>query len=106
MIFGRPANLWLSAIQGVWAALAVLANVPGSPLVGLANYLTPVVWGVVSIALSGIMAVVAYQPPTLNPGDAYTVVTAPGQPNVSKVANTNVTPIPPNAGVTDEGINP
>lgn len=102
MILGRPTNLWLAAIQGVWAALAVLANIEGSPLAGLSIYLTPVVWGVVSLALAGLMGLVAYQPPTLAPGDKFTVATAPGQPNyVTTVAPPPAHDAPPVPQPTD-----
>lgn len=92
MIFGRPVDLWINAVQALWAVLAVLANIPGSPFTGLAVYLTPIVWGVVALALAAVGALAAYQPPSVNVGDRYTVVTPGDAPNVEKVANANPTP--------------
>lgn len=94
MIFGRPANLWLAAATGVLNLAFLIAGQVGYPI-------NDAVIAGANLALAALIALIAGQPPTLNPGDAYTVVTTPGQPNVSKVANTNVTPIPPNAGVAD-----
>ena len=96
MIFGRPTNLWLglaTAIQGAIAITFVAAGADGDVVATVSG-----AWGAV---VGAIILVVAGQPPTLNPGDPYTVVTNNGSNNVSKVANTNVTPIPPNAGVVD-----
>ena len=45
--------------------------------------------------LGVFVAFIANQPPTLNPGDPYTVVTPSDQDNVTKVANTNMAPKPP-----------
>lgn len=81
VILGKPVDLWINAVQAIWAVLAVLANIPGSPFTGLAVYLTPVVWGVVALALSAVGALAAYQPPTLAVGDQYSIQTPKGQPN-------------------------
>lgn len=98
MIFGRPTNLWLglaTAIQGavVITAVALLPTVDPATIATISG-----AWGAV---FGAIILVVASQPPTLNPGDAYKVITPPGTDNVTKVANTNVTPIAPNTGVTE-----
>lgn len=94
MIFGRPTNLWL-------AAGTALLNLAFLVAAQLGYGVDDVLIAAANLALAALIALIAGQPPTLAPGDAYTVVTQPGQPNVSKVANTNVTPIAPNAGVPD-----
>lgn len=94
MIAGRPTNLWLglaTAIQGAIAVTLISLGYDAQIVGTIAG-----AWGAVFGAL---ILVIAAQPPTLRPGDAYTVQTPSGDPNVSKIANTNVTPIPPNAGV-------
>ena len=98
MILGRPTNLWLGLVTTV-VALAQGLIVIFVPEVDPTQIATA--GALVVAALGALIALIAGQPPTLNPGDPYTVVTAPGQENVSKVANTNITPIPPNAGATD-----
>ena len=99
MIFGRPTNLWLGASTALVNLIFLVAASFGYTA-------TVELVAAVNIAAAALIILVAGQPPTLNPGDAYTVVTTAGQPNVSKVANTNITPIPPNAGVTDSGGTP
>ena len=93
MILGRPTTVWLAAITAVINVLAGIASSNGITITieQLAG---------INLAAAAIVGLVATQPPVLKPGDAYTVQTPSGQDNVSKVANTNVTAIPPNAGVT------
>jgi len=76
MIAGRPTNLWL----GVATAL-----VSGLTFVLLTLKVDPSIVAGVGAALTGILgaviALVAYQPPTLSAGDTYTIQTPKGQPN-------------------------
>lgn len=98
MIFGRPTNLWLGLVTAAVALVQglIVIFVPGVDPTQIATA------GALVVAFLGaLIALIAGQPPTLNPGDAYKVVTAAGEPNVTKVANTNVTPIPPNTGATE-----
>jgi hypothetical protein len=98
MIFGRPTNLWLGLVTAGVALVQglVVIFVPEADPQQVATA------GALIVAFLGaVIALVAGQPPTLNPGDAYKVVTTGDQPNVQKVANTNVTPIAPNTGVTE-----
>lgn len=96
MILGRPTNLWLglaTAIQGAVAVTLVSLGYDAQIVATISG-----AWGAV---FGAIILVIAAQPPSLKPGDPYNVVTERNQPNISKIANTNVTPIPPNAGVVD-----
>jgi hypothetical protein len=97
MILGRPTNLWLglvtAALGFVQLAVVNLKLLPEVSPEALATTL-----GALGLLLGAAIALIAGQPPTLNVGDPYNVTTPAGQPNVTKVANTNVTPIPPNAG--------
>ena len=97
MILGRPTNLWTGLVTSVIGLVTILAIQAGFDPVTVGTTA-----GAVTLLAGAVISLVANQPPTLNPGDAYTVLTPTGAPNVSKVANTNVTPIPPNAGVVDK----
>jgi len=77
MIWGRPTNLWLGFVTAATGMLSValvaagvdstlVANLVGGGLVGL---------------LGALIALVAYQPPTLSPGDTFNVETPKGFPN-------------------------
>ena len=76
MIFGRPQNLVLAAVTGVFNVIVLVLAALVPPIV-----IPAVVVGAVNLALAAIIAVVAYQPPTLLPGDTFTVQTPKGQPN-------------------------
>ncbi len=92
MIFGRPTNLWLGAFTAIFNATVLILAALVPPIV-----IPAVVVGGVNLAIAAVIALVAGQPPTLNPGDRYTVVTPPDETNVTKVANTNMAPTPPPA---------
>jgi len=47
-----------------------------------------VVVGAVGVAFGAVVLLVAGQPPTLNPGDSFTVQTAPGTPNYQTIVAT------------------
>jgi len=95
VIFGRPTNLWLGLATAIQGAIAITAVQLGADPTAVATISGA--WGAV---VGAMVLVVAGQPPTMNVGDSYVVTTPAGSPNVTKVANTNVTPIPPNAGET------
>ena len=92
MILGRPVNQWVGLITAAGSLVLVL-------VVNLAPDVDPkvaaTIIGSVVTFLGIVVAFIAAQPPTLNPGDPYTVVTPNDAPNVTKVANTNVTATPP-----------
>ena len=101
MIFGRPTNLWLGLVTAT-LGFAQVAIVSLDLLPGVSEAAIATTLGALGLLLGALIALVAGQPPTLNVGDAYNVTTPAGQPNVTKVANTNVTAIPPNAGTVPE----
>jgi len=76
MIFGRPTNLWLGVATAVVSGLSFIlltAGVDPSVVAGTGAALTGL--------LGAVIALVAYQPPTLLAGDTYTIQTPTGQPN-------------------------
>jgi hypothetical protein len=83
MILGRPTNLWLGAITAILNALAVIANADGSPLASLGSLTTPEIVAVVNLALGAVIALIAVQPPTVQPDSKINVQTPSGQPNAS-----------------------
>ena len=92
MILGRPTNLWNGLVV---AAVSLISIVVMQLVPDVDSEVVATIGAAVSLFLGTVIAIVANQPPTLNPGDGYNVVTPTGQPNVAKVANTNVTPVPP-----------
>lgn len=91
MIFGRPTNLWLGLVTAgvsLVGGLAVTVFAVDAQQVATVSAL-------VTAFLGATIALVAGQPPTLNPGDPYRVTTPSGADNVTKVANTNLAPTPP-----------
>ena len=89
MILGRPTNLWLGLVTAAIATLQVILIQAGFDPVATATILGSI-GGLAGI----VIALIANQPPTMNVGQNYTVVTPEGQPNVEKVANANLTPPP------------
>ena len=80
MLFGRPTNQWIGLITAAASLVQVLV-VTLLPEVNPAT--VAVVIGAVTGFLGVLIAFVAGQPPTLNPGDTVTVVTPQGQPNAT-----------------------
>ncbi len=80
MIFGRPTNLWLGLTTAIVGAISVTAVALGADPTIVATISGA--WGGV---VGAIILVVANQPPTLNPGDTFTVKTAGDQPNYTTV---------------------
>ena len=76
MLFGRPVNLWIGAFTVTFNLIVVVLAALVPPIV-----IPAVVVGAVGAAFGVIVALIANQPPTLNPGDTFTTKTAPGQPN-------------------------
>ena len=90
MIFGRPTNLWLGVVT---------AGVSGLSFVLLTAGVDPSVVAGVGAAVTGLLgaviALVAYQPPTLVPGDTYTIQTPKGEPNYAATVATPPNPTQP-----------
>jgi hypothetical protein len=94
MILGRPTNLWLGLVTAALGFMQVaIVSLNLLPNVDPAQIAT--VLGALGLLLGALITLVANQPPTLNAGDPYVVATPSGTPNVEKVANTNVSAIPP-----------
>jgi hypothetical protein len=90
MIFGRPTNLWLGAFGTVLgAAVVILANL--APPIDIPG----AVVGAVTAAFGALIAIIANQPPTLNPGDTFNVTTPAGQPNAVTTVATPPAPDKP-----------
>ena len=92
MILGRPANLWNGLAV---AAISLVSVVIMQLLPDVDSEVVATIAAAVTLFLGSAIALVANQPPTLSPGDQYTVVTPTGQDNLTKVANTNMTPKAP-----------
>jgi len=74
MIFNRPQNLVLGAVTAVFNVIALALASQG-------HAIDPALYAGINIALAAIITVIAYQPPTLNPGQTFNVTTPAGQPN-------------------------
>ena len=76
MIAGRPTNLWLGLATALGAAIQVTLVTLGYDAVAVAT----IIGAFGGVAGAAIM-LIANQPPTLQPGDAYKIVTPSGTPN-------------------------
>ena len=74
MIWGRPQNLILGAITALFNVVILALKASGTEV-------PPEIVAAVNVALAAVITLIAYQPPTLNPGDSFTVQTATGTPN-------------------------
>ena len=82
MILGRPVNLWTGLIQGVTSAIL---GMTAALLPDDQAKIVAVVLGGVGTILGIVIAFIAGQPPTLNPGDTFTIRTPSGQANTTGV---------------------
>lgn len=98
MIAGRPTNLWLGLATAIAGALGTTLLVLG---------VDPAIVAQLVSAYAGVagavIALVAGQPPTLNPGDTFTVQTPKGQPNYETTVAHPPAQDPPPVPVTDGG---
>lgn len=92
MIFGRPTNLWNGLVG---AAVSMVSIIAMQAIPDVDAEVVATIGAAVSLFLFAAIALIANGTPTLQPGDPYTVVTPNGTPNVTKVANTNMAPVPP-----------
>jgi hypothetical protein len=81
MILGRPQNLVLGAVAGIFNVVALILGSQHNPI-------DPSVYAGINIALAAIITLIAYQPPTLNPGQTFNVTTPPGTPSYQTVVAT------------------
>jgi hypothetical protein len=89
MILGRPTNLWLGLATAALLTLQVVLVTAGFDAVAVATIL-----GSVGGLIGALIALVSGQPPTLNPGDTFKIVTPPGQENYSATVATPPAPSP------------
>ena len=73
MIFGRPQNLILGALTALFNVVILALKASGTEV-------PPEIVAAVNVALAAIITLIAYQPPTLNPGDTLNITTPAGQP--------------------------
>jgi len=97
MIFGKPADLFATAVLATFNLFVLVvvstADATGAAaFVTLAAILTPIVIGGVNLALGAWIGFLAFQPPTLNVGDKFSIQTPPGEPN--QVATVGDPPAP------------
>lgn len=88
MIAGRPSNLVLGAFTALFNVVALVLASQGRPL-------DDGIIAAVNLAAGAVIAVVAYQPPTLAPGDSYKIATPSGQPNYEATVATPPAPTKP-----------
>ena len=96
MIFGRPQNLILGALTALFNVVILALKASGTEV-------PPEIVAGVNVALAAIITLIAYQPPTLTPGDTLNITTLAGQPTaVTTVATPPsadpapvMTPVPP-----------
>ena len=73
MVFGRPQNLILGAVTALFNVVILVMKASGTEV-------SPEVVAAVNVALAAVITLIAYQPPTLNPGDTLNVTTPAGMP--------------------------
>lgn len=88
MILGRPANLVLGAVTAVINLTFLLLGQAGVVI-------TPELVAAVNIVAGAIVALVANQPPTVNPGDTIHITTPTGLPNYETTVATPPAQSPP-----------
>lgn len=88
MIFGRPSNLVLGAFTALFNVVVLILASQGINV-------DDGVIAAVNLAAGAVIAVVAYQPPTLNPGDTFKVQTPSGQPDYQTTVATPPKQDPP-----------
>lgn len=105
MIWGRPVNLWLGLVAAASGAVTISLIAAGVDPTLVANLV-----GAGVGVLGSVIALVAYQPPTLNPGDTFKIQTPAGQPNfettVARPPAASPPPEPIADGKADDGETP
>lgn len=91
MIRGRPINLWLGLVTALFGAIGVTAITLGAD---------PAVVGTLIASYTGVagagIALVANQPPVVNPGDTVKIQT-PGNAANAEIS-AHIPPLQPGAG--------
>lgn len=96
MIKGRPTNLWLGLVTAIAGAVSSTLLVAGVDPAIVATLLG----GYTGVA-GAVIALVAYLPPTLSPGDTFKIQTPAGQPNFETTVATPPAASPPPVPVDD-----
>lgn len=86
MIRGRPINLWLGVVTAGSGVAAILLITAGLDPVFVAQLL-----GSLTAFLGAIIALIAGQPPSVNPGGAVVVHTSNGQPDAHATLDVGAT---------------
>ena len=81
MVFGRPQNLILGAVTALFNVVILALKASGTEV-------SPEVVAAVNVALAAVITLIAYQPPTLNPGDTLNVTTPAGMPTADTTVAT------------------
>jgi len=81
MIFGRPPNLVLGAFTAVFNVVVLALGASGIEV-------PPAITAAVNLAAGAVITLIAYQPPTLNPGDTFKTATPSGQPTFTTTVAT------------------
>lgn len=97
MIWGRPVNLWLGLTTAVSGAIAATLIA-----LGVDPVLVGTLAGVWQGVLGAAILLIANQPPTLSPGDTFTVQTPAGEPNYQTTVAHPPAADPPPVPVDDE----
>ena len=82
MIFGRPTNLWLGLVA---ASLSFVQIVTVTLRPDVDPIAVATVVGAAGLLLGAVIALIAGQPPTVNPGDTIKIQTPAGEPNESRI---------------------
>ena len=82
MFLGRPVNQWIGLISTIDSTIITII---GATQTAVIAQQWAIILGAVGIALGGIVAFLAGVPPTLAPGDTFTVKTAGDAPNYTTV---------------------
>jgi hypothetical protein len=95
MLWGRPPNLILGAFTAIFNVVVLVLG-------GSGIHIDPGVTAAVNLAAGAVITVIAYQPPTLSPGDTFKTATPAGQPSyettVSQPPAADAAPVPTPGG--------
>jgi hypothetical protein len=93
MFLGRPVNQWNGLITAAVTLAIVVISATQTDAIAKE---WSIILGAVGVFLGILVAFLAGQPPTLNPGDTFTTQTAKGTPNyVTTVAQPPAADPPP-----------
>lgn len=93
MILGRPVNQWNGLIG---AAVGLIGTIIGATQPPDVAQTWLIILGAIGAFLGVLVAFLAGQPPTVNPGDKVNVTTPAGQPNyVTTIATPPAADAPP-----------